>query len=207
MLDPAYYFAYQLSPYAELFRGKLITEVVKSISEYLLRMREWNIEISIPNGVFLENPSLISIGEGTVIEPGAYIKGPVRIGKNCIIGHTAYIRENVILEEGAVVGHASEVKNSFFFQGARAPHFNYVGDSILGRNTNLGAGVKCANVRFDRKEIAATGLRKLGVILGDESQIGCNTVTNPGTYVGRGVLCLPGTVISGFIPSRNKEKQ
>jgi len=120
----------------------------------------------------------------------------------------------VILEEGAVVGHATEVKNSIFLAKAHAAHFNYVGDSILGENTNLGAGVKCANFKLDHGEVKvlfegkriATGLQKLGLILGDGSQIGCNAVTSPGTLMGKGVLCNPCKYTSGFIPSHSRVK-
>ncbi|PJF40418.1 MAG: glucose-1-phosphate thymidylyltransferase [Chloroflexi bacterium] len=143
----------------------------------------------------------IHIGEGTVIEPGAYIKGPAIIGRNCKIGQGAYVRANIITGDECVIGHATEAKNSIFFNHAHAPHFNYVGDSILGTYTNLGAGTKLSNLAVNsvKDEVTGkrptirilidgthydTGLTKFGAILGDETQTGCNTVTNPGTLIG-----------------------
>jgi bifunctional N-acetylglucosamine-1-phosphate-uridyltransferase/glucosamine-1-phosphate-acetyltransferase GlmU-like protein len=112
------------------------------------------------------------------------------------------------------VGHCTEVKNSIFLKEAHAAHFNYVGDSLLGKNSNLGAGVKCANFRLDQKDIGVwiegkkvvTGLRKLGVILGDRSQIGCNSVTSPGTLIGQDVVCYPCMHIQGSVASGSLRK-
>jgi NDP-sugar pyrophosphorylase family protein len=133
----------------------------------------------------------VTIEEGVVIAPYAYIEGPCYIGKNCRIGHGAYIRPYTFLSEGSLVGHASEVKHSIFLQGARAPHFCYVGDSILGREVNLGAGTKCANVRFDEKPVFLqrkgerlfTGRKKMGAVIGDFAKTGCNVVLQPGTIL------------------------
>lgn len=180
-------------------------ELIPAISPYLESLSLGTIEIEVVNGVFLENPESIFIGKGTRIEPGAYIQGPCWIGENCTIRHGAYIRGNCIAEEGVVIGHATEVKNAYFFSKAHAAHFAYVGDSILGHAVNLGAGVKLANVRFDKKEIAIrhegkkylTGLRKFGAILGDRCQIGCNAVTNPGTLIGPDTFFDPCKWIKG----------
>lgn len=120
------------------------------------------------------------------------IEGPCFIGKNCEIRHGAYIRGGSWISEEAIVGHSSEIKNSLFLPGAKAPHFNYVGDSILGCNVNIGAGVKLSNVRVDRRNIIIkkidgskvdSEMNKLGAIIGDGVQIGCNAVTNPGTII------------------------
>lgn len=158
-----------------------------------LRKREWKhkIAIKIPEHVVIVQKELVTIEEGVTIAPFAYIEGPCYIGKNSRIGHGAFIRPYTYLAEGSVVGHASEVKESIFFKGAKAPHFCYVGDSILGREVNLGAGTKCANVRFDKKEIflrrhgekVSTSRTKLGAIMGDFSQTGCNVVLQPGTIL------------------------
>lgn len=215
-MDAGYYFAQEsIDEFPLLFKNtKHVWDVIKKIPSYLTHQAVKKIEIVIPPGVYLENPELISIGIGTKIEPGVYIKGPVSIGCNCKILHGAYIRENTILGNDAVVGHNTEIKNSLFLQGAHAAHFNYVGDSILGTNTNLGAGVICANLRLDKKNISIrlngekieTGMKKLGLILGDRSQIGCNSVVNPGTLVGLNVLCDPSITIKGFIPSNARVK-
>lgn len=140
--------------------------------------------------VFFEDD--IQVGEGTVVEHGAMIKGPAIIGKNCEIRSGAYIRGNVFIGDNCIIGHCTEIKSSIVMNNSNCGHFNYVGDSILGRRVNLGAGSVLANLRFDRKAILvgeeATGLSKLGAILGDDCQIGCNTVLNPGTLFQSGVM-------------------
>lgn len=173
------------------------------------------IEIHVPKTVFLENKELISIGKGTVVEPGAFIRGPCIIGKNCEIRHGAYLRGFVYMLDNCIVGHASEVKNSLMFNGAKASHFAYLGDSILGENTNLGAGVKCANFRLDKKavsinhngEVIHTGLKKFGCILGDNVQVGCNTVLSPGTIVGKNSYIYPSICISGVHSKKSRLKR
>ena len=190
-----------------------VWDILKKIPDLLQKLHTGAIDSEVPEGVFLENKESITIEEGVIFEPGALIKGPCFIAKGCKVGHGSYIRENTILLDGAVVGHCSEVKNSVFFPRAKAPHFNYVGDSLLGCDTNLGAGVKCANVRFDKKPITAclsgekvlTGMEKFGLILGDGSQLGCNAVTAPGTLIGKGVLKRPCAYVNGFTPSREKD--
>lgn len=151
------------------------------------------IHSQMPEGVFVSGQ--VYIGSGCIIEPGAYIQGPCIIGDGSEVRHGAYIRGNVVVGRGCVIGHASEIKNSIFFDGAKAPHFNYIGDSILGNNTNMGAGSITANVRFDQKPIRLvyegnsfdTGRNKFGLVLGDGAQVGCNVVTNPGTVLKKGV--------------------
>lgn len=168
----------------------------------------------ISTSAYLIHPELISIGEGSIVEPGAYIQGPCIIGKHCIVRHGAYIRGNVITGDHCVIGHDTEVKHSIFLNHAHAAHFAYIGDSILGNHVNLGAGVKCANFRLDQQPICLyanggrfpTGMRKLGAIIGDQTQIGCNTVANPGTLIGREVHCHPCLNLEGFIPTRSLVK-
>lgn len=165
---------------------------------------------AIPEGVIMPHPEQVYIGQNCTIQPGSYLEGPCYIGDGCEVRHGAYVRANVILAPGCIVGHSSEVKGSIFLEGAKAPHFNYVGDSILGSNVNLGAGVKCANVRLDRKEITvkegknrqSTGRRKLGAIIGDGCQLGCNSVTNPGTLMTPGSCCPPCSVLHGVFSAK-----
>jgi NDP-sugar pyrophosphorylase family protein len=149
----------------------------------------------------------IRIGKGVLIEPGALIKSPTIIGDQTEVRHGAYIRGNCLIGRNCVVGHVTEVKNSIFLDGAKAGHFAYLGDSILGNQVNLGAGTKLANLRFIKGEIAVstpggqvkTGLRKLGAILGDHAQTGCNSVTNPGTLLGKKSMVIPNTTVpSGY---------
>ena len=133
-------------------------------------------------------PRALYIHESATIEASVHIIGPAYIGPCAIIRHGAYIREYSWICGGALVGHASETKHSILLPGAKAPHFNYVGDSVLGPDVNLGAGVKLSNLRNDGGEVhtringerIATGLRKFGAIIGEGCQLGCNAVTNPG---------------------------
>lgn len=212
MTIPSSSYFFDLSSYehASIFGQDLTPWTALSlIKSYLLSLTLGEIKGEVSSGAYLINPELISIGEGTIVEPGAYIQGPCWIGKNCTIRHGAYIRGSVLTGDECVIGHDTEVKNSIFLNQAHAAHFAYVGDSILGNHTNLGAGTKCANFKLDKGTVSIcykgqkiqTGLRKFGAILGDHTQIGCNSVTNPGTLVGQAVRCYPCTNIGGFIPS------
>ncbi|MBI5050382.1 MAG: glucose-1-phosphate thymidylyltransferase [Nitrospirae bacterium] len=147
----------------------------------------------------------ISIGEGTVVEPGALIKGPVIIGRNTEVRQGAYIRGNCLVGDRCVVGHTTEMKNAVMLNDAKAGHFAYIGDSILGNNVNLGAGTKLANLKISGSEVKlkiegrlySTGLRKFGAVLGDDVETGCNTVTSPGALLGKRCLVYPNTSVPG----------
>jgi NDP-sugar pyrophosphorylase family protein len=149
----------------------------------------------------------VFIGKGTLVEDGAMIKGPAIIGCNCQIRHNAYIRECVIIGDDCVIGNSCEVKNSFLFNHAVAPHFNYVGDSILGHKAHLGAGVKISNFKVVAGNVKVeiggkkvdTGLRKFGALVGDGAEIGCNAVLNPGSIIGRGSVIYPNTNWRGVL--------
>jgi len=195
--------------HATLFKAfQFPWEVLAAISDYLDQQPLGQINVDIPEGVHLHSPELITIGEGSVVEPGAYIRGPCIIGKNSSIRQGAYIRGNVIVGDRCVVGHATEAKNTIFLNGAQAGHFAYLGDSILGVKCNVGAGTKCANLKLDWKEVIVklegrpipTDLRKFGAILGDYVQVGCNAVSNPGTLVGPHSRCYPCINFGGVIP-------
>ncbi|PIE59760.1 MAG: hypothetical protein CSA32_02290 [Desulfobulbus propionicus] len=149
----------------------------------------------------------ISIGKGVLIESGACVKGPTIIGDYSEIRHGAYIRGNCIFGQRCVVGHATEVKHSIFLNDAKAGHFAYLGDSVLGNNVNLGAGTKCANLRFIEGTVKIrtpeglidSELRKIGAIMGDDCQTGCNSVTSPGTVLDQQSMLLPNTTApSGY---------
>lgn len=149
----------------------------------------------------------VFIGEGTVVEEGAMIKGPAIIGRNCQIRHNAYIREHVLIGDHCVVGNSCELKHSILFNHCQVPHFSYVGDSIFGHRAHLGAGVKISNVKLMpgdvvldiNGELYDTGLRKLGALLGDRTDIGCNSVLNPGSIIGRGSVIYPNTSWRGVL--------
>jgi len=156
--------------------------------------------------------SNIYIGEGTVVEPGALIKGPSIIGNHTEVRQGAYLRGNCLIGDRCVVGHTTEVKHSIMLDDAKAGHFAYIGDSVLGNHVNLGAGTKLANLKIVDVEmklmvegkVYETGLRKLGAILGDYTETGCNSVTSPGTLLGKASLVYPCVnVPGGFYPERS----
>ncbi len=153
----------------------------------------------------------VFVGAGTVIEHGAMIRGPAWIGEDCEIRNGCYIRENVIVGRGCVLGNSCELKNCIVFDDAQIPHFNYVGDSILGHRAHLGAGAILSNVRLDRREILVateeglvpTGLKKFGAIVGDRAEVGCNSVLNPGSVIGRDAIVYPGMQWRGVCPANS----
>jgi len=153
----------------------------------------------------------IYLGKDSIIKSGTYIEGPLWIGDNCIIGPNAYLRKGTVLCGNNKVGAASEIKNSLLFEGAKAPHHNYVGDSIIGKNCNLGSGTKIANLRLDKKEINVihkgkrvdTGRRKLGVIMGDNVATGINSSINSGTIIGNDTNIGPQALVSGTYESKS----
>ncbi|MBT3393747.1 MAG: UDP-N-acetylglucosamine diphosphorylase [Waddliaceae bacterium] len=208
---------FKTSDYFDLteFQHKELFDLEAPVWETLKKLKEFCSSFHYPTfqyeapGAYFVNPSMIVIGEGTVVEPGAYIEGPCIIGKGCTIRHGAYLRGNVVVGDGCVIGHATEVKHSIFLNGAKAAHFAYVGDSILGNNVNFGAGTKCANVKLDKRLVIIddngshieTGLKKCGAIVGDDAQLGCNCVTNPGTLIGPRSRCYPCLNIGGVVHS------
>lgn len=161
-------------------------------------------------GAYLFNDRVI-LGPGTVVEPGALIKGPIVIGKDTEIRQGAYIRGGALAGNGCIIGHTTEIKGSIMLNGAKAGHFAYVGDSILGGDVNLGAGTKLANLKMipgtilihAGKKHHDTGRRKLGAILGDHAETGCNSVTSPGTLLGPRSLVYPCMCVpAGCYPGR-----
>jgi len=147
----------------------------------------------------------IFVHESAKIAPHVYIEGPAYIGENAIVKHGAYLRGGVIIAKGAEVGAKTEVKRALFLPKAKAAHLNYVGDSVLGKNVNLGAGVKLANFKTYGTNINIqgheTGLRKIGALIGDDASIGCNAVTTPGTIIGKNTIVYNGAVLRGVIPA------
>lgn len=191
----------------EIFDDCFVWEALIRLNDYLMAC-SFEIEVEIPRGAFVKGD--VAIGKGSVVEPGAYIEGPCVIGKNCEIRHGAYLRGGVLLGDGCVVGHGTEVKHSIFLDKAKAPHLNYVGDSILGFGVNMGAGSVTANVRHDEGVIRVsnevTGLKKLGLLAGDGARVGCNAVTNPGTVLYPGACLLPCNSIKGIHGDKTVKK-
>jgi UDP-N-acetylglucosamine diphosphorylase/glucosamine-1-phosphate N-acetyltransferase len=145
----------------------------------------------------------VSIGKGTLVRSGVYIDGPVIIGENCNIGPNCFIRGATSISDSCHIGAAVEVKNSIIMRGTKIPHHNYVGDSVIGENCNLGAGTKVANLRLDKANISingiATGRRKLGAIIGDNVETGINASINVGCVIGDNTFIGPGALASGII--------
>jgi NDP-sugar pyrophosphorylase family protein len=193
--------------HSKLFENqKYAWEALKQIASYL----QFRLKPGVA-GELVGKPYIsrhVFVGAGTIIEQGAFLKGPAWIGDNCHIRSGCYVRENVIVGDGAVLGNSCEFKNCIIFDEAQVPHFNYVGDSILGYKAHLGAGVILSNVKLDRGEISvidgetaiATGLTKFGAIVGDRSEIGCNSVINPGSVIGRDCLIYPSVNFRGVLP-------
>ena len=176
---------------------------------YLDALDRWSIDIDLPPGIHLLSDR-VAIAPGCRIEPGAVIIGPAVLGEGVVIRTGAYVREYVLLGSGSLVGAHSEVKGSILMPGAKAPHQAYVGDSILGRDVNLGAGTILSNVKNVGREVTFrhggevvhTGLRKFGAVLGDGCKTGCNTVLNPGVLLGPGSVTYPNaTLRSGVYPA------
>lgn len=192
--------------HAGLFEGvEFVWEVLGRIEPYLRANLRPICQAELVGRPFI-GPQVF-LGEGTVVEPGAYIQGPAWIGRNCTIRHGAYLRNDVIVGDGCVLGNSCEFKNCVLFNECEVPHFAYVGDSILGHKAHLGAGVICSNVRLDRGEVVVryegqafpTGRRKFGAIVGDGCEVGCHAVLNPGSILGRRARVMPGTIFVGVL--------
>ena len=184
-------------------------EAIAKISTYLQFRLKPGIYGKLIGKPFISGA--VYIGPGTIIEHGAMIKGPAWIGEGCQIRNGAYIRENVVVGNGVVLGNSCEFKNCLIFDEAQIPHFNYVGDSILGHKAHLGAGAILSNVRLDHAPISVaapeghinTGLKKFGAIVGDRAEIGCSSVISPGAIIGRDTIIYPGTSWRGVLPANS----
>lgn len=208
MFRPTDLFDLTQTEHAALFDGcEHAWDALKKLKDYLkTHVRSEHHHRSVGQAWIGEH---VFIGEGTVIENGVMIKGPAIIGRNCQIRHNAYLREDVIVGDTSVVGNSCELKNVILFNNCQVPHFNYVGDSILGYRSHLGAGVILSNVKVVKGNVTVdvegqpidTGLRKFGALLGDHTDIGCNAVLNPGSIIGRGSILYPGVNWRGGLPA------
>jgi carbonic anhydrase/acetyltransferase-like protein (isoleucine patch superfamily) len=161
----------------------------------------------LPAGVHAEG--LLWIHPTVKLPPYAVLIGPAYIGARTEIRPGAFVRGNVIVGEQCVLGNACEYKNCLLMDGVATPHYNYVGDSILGNRAHLGAGVICSNYRLDHRDVMVrigdtlqpTGLRKFGAIVGDGAEVGCNAVLNPGTLLGPRALVMPAIAFGGYLPA------
>ena len=183
-----------------------VWQALPKIAAYLQFRLKPGIDGKLLGRPFVGNA--VFVGKGSVIEQGAMIKGPAWIGEDCQIRNGCYIRENVIIGNGVVAGNSCEFKNCLVFDKANVPHFNYVGDSILGYGAHLGAGAILSNVKLDHTPVSvvrpdgnlvATGLRKFGAIVGDHAELGCNSVLSPGSIIGRRSIVYPGMQWRGVL--------
>jgi UDP-N-acetylglucosamine diphosphorylase / glucose-1-phosphate thymidylyltransferase / UDP-N-acetylgalactosamine diphosphorylase / glucosamine-1-phosphate N-acetyltransferase / galactosamine-1-phosphate N-acetyltransferase len=196
-----------LAPFAQYFRADVPPwEWLKQISAALAALTDLPVMPDCPPGVHIEGR--VWLHASVKLPPYATIIGPTWIGAHTEIRPGAFIRGNVIVGEKCVLGNACEFKNCLLMDNVAVPHFNYVGDSILGNKAHFGAGVICSNLRLDQQPIVVraddrtyeTGLKKFGAILGDGAEVGCNAVLNPGAVLGRRALVTPAIAFSGYLP-------
>lgn len=196
---------------AELFTGMTYPwEVLSEIGQFILKLGK-----ALPKEEYQQVGENVWIAKTAKVAPTANINGPAIIGKEADIRHCAYIRGNAIVGEGAVVGNSTELKNVILFNKVQVPHYNYVGDSILGFKAHMGAGSITSNVKSDKTLVSVkfnedsikTGLKKVGAMLGDNVEVGCNSVLNPGTVVGRNAHIYPLSMVRGFVPANSIYKK
>ena len=208
MFSPTEFLDLEHTAHSKLFEGQTVAwDALKQIASYLQFRLKPGVLGDLVGKPFISGS--VFIGAGTIVEQGAVLKGPAWIGERCHIRSGCYVRENVIVGNGVVMGNSCEFKNCILFDESQVPHFNYVGDSILGYRAHLGAGVILSNVKLDHREIevvgedgnVATGLKKFGAIVGDRTEIGCNAVINPGAIIGRDCIIYPGANFKGVLPA------
>ncbi|MDD6734370.1 MAG: UDP-N-acetylglucosamine pyrophosphorylase [Lachnospiraceae bacterium] len=194
----------------ELFDGKTYPwEVLPLIHDYIIRLGQ-----TLPEDKFDCIKENVWVAKSATVYPSAYINGPAIIDEEAEVRHGAFIRGNAIVGKKAVVGNSTELKNVVLFNRVQVPHYNYVGDSILGFKAHMGAGSITSNVKSDKtlvvvkeEEKIETGLKKFGAMLGDGVEVGCNSVLNPGTVIGRNSNIYPISSVRGFIPSDSIYKE
>lgn len=212
---------------ANIARTAELLDLTKSIAAPLLEKTEYPWEAlpkikafiielgaTLPGDVYDKIGDDVWIAKSATVAPSAFIAGPTIICEGAEIRHCAYIRGSVIVGAGSIVGNSCEVKNSIIFDGVQTPHYNYVGDSILGYHSHMGAGSVTSNVKSDKTNVSImtdgervpTGMRKFGAILGDYVEVGCNSVLCPGSVVGRNCTIYPLTRVRGYIPENSIHK-
>lgn len=189
---------------AEVFQGVTYPwEVLPRIKDFIIALGE-----TLPEEKYERREGNVWIARSAKVFPSAYIGGPAIIDEEAEIRHCAFIRGSAIVGKGAVVGNSTELKNVLLFNKVQAPHYNYVGDSILGYKAHMGAGSITSNVKSDKtlvvvkagEETFETGLKKFGAMLGDQVEVGCNSVLNPGTVIGKNTNIYPTSMVRGVIP-------
>ena len=177
-------------------------EVLPKISDFIIKLGN-----TLDSNVFEKKSENVWIAKTAKVAPTAYINGPVIIGEDAEIRHCAFIRGNAIIGNGAVVGNSTELKNVILFNKVQVPHYNYVGDSILGYKSHMGAGSITSNVKSDKKLVVVknkdekieTGLKKFGAMIGDNVEVGCGSILNPGTVIGKNTNIYPLSSVRGVV--------
>ena len=176
------------------------------IKDFIIKLGE-----TLPEDRYERKGENIWIAKSAKVFPSAYIAGPCIIDEDAEVRHCAFIRGSAIVGKGCVVGNSTELKNVILFNKVQVPHYNYVGDSILGFKAHMGAGSITSNVKSDKTLVVVksdgenieTGLKKFGAMLGDNVEVGCNSVLNPGTVVGRSTNIYPTSCVRGYIPANS----
>ena len=190
---------------AELFEGVTYPwEVLPKIHDFILELGR-----KLPKDIYEEKGENIWIAKNASVAPTACLNGPLIVDEEAEIRHCAFVRGNAIVGKGAVVGNSTELKNVVLFNEVQVPHYNYVGDSVLGYKSHMGAGSITSNVKSDKTLVTVkgkdvcieTGLKKMGAMLGDFVEVGCNSVLNPGTVIGRHTNVYPTSMVRGVIPA------
>ena len=185
-------------------------EVLPKISSFILELGA-----TLSEDEYEKRGENVWVAKSAKVAPTAFINGPAIIGKDAEVRHCAFIRGNAIVGEGAVVGNSTELKNVILFNKVQVPRYNYVGDSVLGYKSHMGAGSITSNVKSDKKLVVVkageekieTGMKKFGAMLGDEVEVGCGSVLNPGTVVGNHSNIYPLSSVRGFVPANSIYKK
>lgn len=196
---------------ADLFKAAVYPwEVLPKIHDFIIELGK-----CLPGEVYEERGENIWVARNASVAPTACLNGPLIVDEGAEIRHCAYIRGNAIVGKGAVVGNSTELKNVVLFNKVQVPHYNYVGDSILGFKSHMGAGSITSNVKSDKSLVTVkgegfcieTGLKKMGAMLGDHVEVGCNSVLNPGTVIGRKSNIYPTSMVRGVVPANSIYKK
>lgn len=185
-------------------------EALDGLKEFILRLGE-----TLPKDRFDRIGDDVWVAKSAKIFPSAYLNGPLIICDNAEIRHCAFIRGAAIVGENCVVGNSTELKGSILFNNVQVPHYNYVGDSILGYKAHTGAGTITSNLKSDKSMVTVaidgekleTNRKKLGAVIGDNTEVGCNSVLNPGTVIGRNSMIYPLSMVRGFVPENSIYKK
>lgn len=196
------------------FKETIASDIFEGLSypwEVLPKIHDFIIELGrkLSKDIYEEKGDNIWVAKNAKVAPTACLNGPLIVDENAEIRHCAFIRGNAIIGKGAVVGNSTELKNVILFNKVQVPHYNYVGDSILGYKSHMGAGAITSNVKSDKTPVSVkgknekfeTGLKKMGAILGDNVEVGCNSVLNPGTIIGQNSNIYPTSMVRGVVPS------